>query len=320
MKPKFLVTGGTGFIGSFLVEELVKRKAEVYCLVRRPSLRWIEPLRTKIKIINGDITKPATLKGLSSLKFDAVFHLAGLTKAKRPAQFFEFNSLGTYNLLESVKADKFIYMSTQAAAGPGTRENPRKEDDPPQPVSMYGKSKQAAEEHVLRFSGKFTTVILRPVSVYGPRDVDFYYTFKMIKKGICPVLAPYTPFNIVYVEDVVKAALLAFEKDVRSGSIYFVAGPVTTQKEFMELTARVMKKKPIYIKVPKFLVSTAAFLNEILSKKPHIFNTDKVKELYQPGWVVDTSKALKELGFEYTVELEEGLRRTINWYREVNWL
>jgi len=171
-----LVTGGSGFIGSHLVEILLAQGHAVRCLLRDPGRpRWLAGLPVEIQ--RGDCTDPASL--ISAVQgVEQVFHLAGVTRARRRRDYFLHNLRGTGNLLRAcATADnpprRFVFLSSQAAAGPSRDGRPLTEDDAPAPLTAYGLSKLAAEKAVLGYAHRLPTVVLRPSTVYGPRDRDF---------------------------------------------------------------------------------------------------------------------------------------------------
>src|SRR3990172_2848019 len=174
---KALVTGATGFIGSHLTEELIRRGYSVTCLVRKASSpRWLDGIEATM--VCGDCEDEGSLNGLSA-DFDYIFHLAGLTKAKRDDDFFRANSGGTENLLRVLsrkarRLKRFLYLSSLAAVGPSEDGAPLSERAAPHPVSSYGRSKREGEEINLRNRDRIPVTILRPPAVYGPRDMDFY--------------------------------------------------------------------------------------------------------------------------------------------------
>ena len=189
---KALVTGGTGFIGSHLTEALIRKGVQVRCLLRKTSdLKWLKGL--PIEFVHGDCNDKTSLeKAVRGV--DWVFHLAGVTKAIKEETYFEVNGLGTENLIHAClennpRLQKFIYISSQAAAGPSRNGCNKKELDPCEPVSFYGRSKRVGEELVLTHAHELPVLILRPSAVYGPRDKDIFAFFKCLSRRIkpCPV-------------------------------------------------------------------------------------------------------------------------------------
>ena len=154
---KALVTGATGFIGSHLVEELIKKGYGVTCLVRKTShLKWIEGL--DVTILCGDCEDEGSLDHLPP-DFDYIFHLAGLTKARKDEDFFCVNARGTENLMKAISTKvpglkRFIYLSSLSATGPSNNGTPLNETTVPKPVSSYGKSKLEGEGVIARYKDR----------------------------------------------------------------------------------------------------------------------------------------------------------------------
>ncbi len=323
-----LVTGGTGFVGSHLVELLLSSGYGVSCLVRDPSrLRWIKSL--DVHIIQGDCSEPATL--IPAVKnFSYVFHAAGLTKARRSREYYEVNQFGTRNILEACKEHnpglrKFIYVSSLGAAGPSEDKKPIKESVTPGPVSDYGKSKLLGEKETLRFKDNFPVVIMRPAAVYGPRDTDVFEFFRWAKKGYIIELSGGSRYvSFCFVRDVTRALLNAAETDTISGSIYFVADDVQySWSDFREALFRSGGITARTIKVPvpiAYLIGAITEVASIFSNKPALTNRQKIREAVQKYWTCDPGKIESELGFRTEYSLEKGLEITWKWYRDNGWL
>jgi len=224
---KALVTGATGFIGSHLVEDLLQRGIHVRCLVRKTSdLKWLRDL--PIDPVYGDCNDPNSL-GEAVKGVDQVFHLAGVTKAIQERTYFEVNAFGTENLIHAClehnsHLQKFIYLSSQAAAGPCRDGGMKRESDISAPVSPYGKSKRMGEELAMEHSHELPLLILRPCAIYGPRDRDIYAFFKLLSKRIKPCLSGQDQhISLCFVQDIIQAILLAAEARQPSGEVFFVS-------------------------------------------------------------------------------------------------
>jgi dihydroflavonol-4-reductase len=325
---KVLVTGGTGFIGSHLVESLLQRGAQVRCLLRKTSdVKWLKGL--PIEVVHGDCSDKASLG--KAVKFvDQVFHLAGVTKAIKEETYFEVNAIGTENLIHACLENnphlqKFIYLSSQAAAGPSRNGNKKKESDPCEPVSPYGQSKRMGEELALAHVHELPLLILRPSAVYGPRDKDIYAFFKCLSKKIKPcLLGQVQHLNLCYVQDIVQAILLAADSQAESGEIFFLSdGHEYRMEEIGDIFARTMGVRAFRIRVPKQMILGIASFSEYFSKfskRPSLLNKGKVKEMVQRDWVCNITKAKTVLGFEPRIPLPEGAKLTFEWYRKENWL
>jgi len=317
-----LVTGATGFIGSHLCEELVRRGYKVTCLSRTSSnLKWIENL--DIRLSKGDCTDSVSLLSLVE-GADYIFHLAGLTKATCDDDFFCINAKGTENLIKAVSErnpglKRFIYLSSLAAAGPSRDGTPVREDAHPEPVSSYGRSKLEGEKAVLRYKDFIPITILRPPAVYGPRDRDMLVMFKMIKKGVFFDLGK-CYYSLLYVDDLVRGIISCAENKKAEGKVYFLSDSkfYTGEEIAMEICSA-LDVKAVPLKVPKFAMYFFAFIGEKINKQG-IINRDRIKDFKHSHWICDPRKVKEEIGFIPKVGLKEGIKWTADWYRIHRWL
>jgi nucleoside-diphosphate-sugar epimerase len=325
---KVLVTGGTGFIGSHLVEVLLQKGIQVRCLLRKSSdLKWIKGL--PVEYAWGDCRDRSSLKE-AVMGVNQVFHSAGITKAVRIEAFFEINAYGTENLIRAClehnpDLQKFIYVSSQAAAGPSPNGNRKKETDGCHPVSPYGRSKRLGEELALSHGHKLPILILRPSAVYGPRERDIYFFFRLLSKGIhlCPS-NPDQHISLCYVQDVVQAIFLAAETRPSRSEIFFVSdGQDYPIEKIGDAFAQALGIHAFRLCVPKWILLRIASFSEYVSqvsKKPPLINRGKVEEMVQKNWVCDITKAKTVLSYDPGTPLARGARLTVDWYRKENWL
>jgi len=325
---KALVTGASGFIGSHLVEVLLERGAHVRCLIRMTSdLKWLRNL--PLELVRGDCSDRASLKEAVE-GVDIVFHLAGVTKAAKEKTYFDINAWGTENVIRAclehnMHLRKFIYVSSQAAAGPCRDGGRKKESDLCEPVSPYGRSKRMGEELAIAHSHELPILILRPCAVYGPRDRDIFCFFKILSKGIKPCLSGGDRHvSLCFVHDVIEAILQAADAQGFSGEIFFVSdGHEYRMEEIGDIFARVMEVTPRCLRVPTWMIFGIASLSEVLSfftKRPPLLSRGKVEEIVQQNWVCDITKAKTLLGFQPRMPLSQGAKVTVEWYRQENWL
>lgn len=325
---KVFITGSNGFLGSFVAETLSKKNYDVYCLVRKTSnLRWIKNL--KVNLVYGDATDRESLFR-NLVDMDYVIHTAGLKRALTPDKYYRVNQAGTLNLLEacvskSHNLKRFVYISSLAVSGPSSSNKPLTEEDECNPITYYGKSKLAGETEAKKFMDKLPITILRPPAVYGPRDEDIFSIFKIVSYGIKPVLSGVRNLlNLIYVEDLVDAIKVSMSSSRAIGKTYFTTDekPYSWDQMGNEIS-KALKIKPIRIVVPRSIFYVAGVLNDMLSKmlgKAAILNREKVKEMSARYWLCTSRKIEEELGWQSKVPLEEGIKKTVDWYKKERWL
>lgn len=323
---KIFITGGTGFIGSHIVEHFSNNNNyEVYALVRDPNnLKWLKDL--DIQLLKGDLYSIPPLPS----DIDYVIHSAGCTKSNKISEYNKINRDGTRSLFESLDSQyispkKIIYISSLGVTGPSLNDEPIIESQPPCPLTPYAKSKLQGEAEALKFKDKFPLIILRPGGVFGPRDTDFLHLFKSIKKGILPAIDSNQRLaSIIYVKDLVYAADLCLQKDIISGEIFNVINPQPySWDEFGHITSQILNKKlkKVIISYPiAFLIASLSQIMSKFRKNPSIIDKNKLKELNETCWVANCGKAVKQLGFQPQYSLKEAIQETVKWYHEHNWL
>ena len=326
---RVLVTGGTGFIGSHLVEALLKEGYSVRCLVRsQQNLRWLKDL--PVDLCEGDCTRPDTLESaVKDVKW--VIHTAGLTNANTRDAFMQQNCQGTKNLIDACirynsGIKRFVFLSSQAAGGPSDGNISRREEDPPTPITAYGQSKLDAESIVVSVKDKIPSTILRPSSVYGPRDSNFLPYLKLAEKGVLLDFGKGgRTISLCYVDDLVRGILTSMIQDTPSGSVYFFADKQPYQwAEFEEGVKKAMNLRRMRkITIPTQLVVIFAWLGQIYGKltgKPVMINRLRQAEFLHRHWACDTSKLINDLNFKSKWNLLDGLKTTVTWYGREGWL
>ncbi len=334
-RMKALVTGATGFIGSHLVESLLKKGLGVRCLVRETSsLKWIESYLPQdnisvsygasgIELFYGDCLEKDSL-GTAVSDVDYVFHVAGLTKAARNEDFYSVNVGGTKNVISAVIENnggikRFLFVSSLAASGPSSDGKALREDSEPHPVSYYGKSKLEAEGIVNHAGKTIPVTIIRPPAVYGPRDRDFYLFFKFIKRGIFPYWGK-SFYSMVYIDDLINGIILAAKSEVAQGKTYFISdNEIHTNEEIAFEIADIFQKRLTKVRLHRAIMPILANIGKKFGKEG-IVNRDKIRELSHACWICDAALAMRELDFKPSVSLKEGLKWTADWYRINRWL
>jgi len=323
-----LVTGASGFLGSHLAEKLAKRGYKVNCLVRKTSrLDWL--LDSQVEFVFGDIQEKESLKKIL-VDYEYIFHTAGLIKARDPGLFDRVNFQGTKNLLEAawenrLPLKRFVYISSLAASGPSLNGRPKRESDLCNPVSAYGKSKLAGEKVTLEFADKFPVTTIRPPGIYGPRDRQLLSIFRIAKRGIMPILgAGENQFCVIHVKDLANGIILAAESPRAVGQTYFMSdGASYTWRKAGEILAEVQGKKFRSLVIPKWSLALAANCSDLVAKvsgKNFYLTRRKIKELDYQVWVCDIEKARADLGFQPAYDFRSGVKETIEWYKEQNWI
>lgn len=310
------------------MEAFLRKGTEVRCLLRRRSdRRWLKDL--PIEVIYGDCRDKNSLR--EAVKgVDQVFHLAGVTKAIHEKTYFEVNAQGTENLIlacleNNPHLKKFVYLSSQAAAGPCLKGEKMSESDPCSPISVYGQSKRKGEELALNYATHLPILILRPCAVYGPRERDIYQFFKLLTKRVkLSVSGMEQRISLCYVEDIIQAILLASQSPQPSGEIFFLSdGQDYRLDEIGEILAKVIGINPYSFHLPEWTMMKMASFSELISKitkKPSLLNHGKMEEILQKNWVCDITKAKTALGFKPHILLEQGAKLTYEWYKKENWL
>lgn len=325
---KILITGASGFVGGFFVEEALKRNYDVYAGVRSSSNRkyLVNP---KITFFESALSDKKSLKEALKKygKFDYLIHNAGTTKTCQKDGFDKVNFQFTKNLIEALQEinaipEKFIYISSLAAYGPGDEKTlePIKDSDTPQPISLYGESKLKAEKYIKSLDG-FPYLIFRPTGVYGPREKDYYLSYKMIKQGLETYIGTSQQhITFIYVKDLSRLIFDSFETTI-SGKSYFVTDlKKYTTKEFNDIVKRILQKKTLSIVFPKSIVKVLALISEKLSciflGKVPTLNTEKFKEISSLNWLCESGDLVQDFDFKAEYDLEKGVQESIAWYKK----
>ena len=328
---KILITGASGFIGSFIVEEALKRGFETWAAVRKSSSReWLQDERIHFIELNLS-SKEQLVEQLRGKDFDYVVHAAGVTKCLNKQDFHRINTEGTRNLAEALlevgmPLKRFVFVSSLSIFGAIKEQQPYeeiRESDTPQPNTEYGKSKLEAEKYLATTTLPY--IILRPTGVYGPREKDYFIMAKSIQQhSDFAVGYQQQDITFVYVSDVVQAVFLALTNG-ENGRKYFLSdGEVYQSTTFSDLIHEELGRPWwIRIKAPIWVLRIITFIGEYVGQmtgKVTALNNDKFHILKQRNWRCDIQPAIDELGYQPTVKLEEGVRRSIKWYKEHGWL
>lgn len=326
---KVLVTGGSGFLGSHIAEQLARQGHAVRALVRKSSNTKFLSTVQGVELAYGAVEdKDAVAHAADGI--DAVIHSAGVVKAKTPADFAATNVDGTRNLLEvaldrRTRIKRFVFVSSLAAHGPSSDGAPIAHDCVPSPVTAYGRSKLAAERMVTAAKDDLLVTTIRPPTIYGPRDTEMLAFFESLAMGVLPVMGKGTQkLSVIYAEDAARACIAAITNEHASGRAYYVEdGRSYTLGEMAELYLGTTGKRAFRVPVPIPLLHVAALGNELWGKvrnEARMFTRDKINELIAPHWVCSSEPIRNELGWKPEVQWAEGAKRTAEWYRAAGWI
>ena len=319
-----LVTGASGFVGGHLVERLVSGGSTVRALLRSASSQqWLkEGANLRIHRAGFDDTSGLE-EALSGVR--AVYHLAAVTSASKHNDYFRANLHATRSLVDAVRKVApdavFVLCSTQAAAGPSRGGRPLTEMDPPQPISPYGKSKLEAEQIVIE-SG-LHAVVVRPPTVYGPRDRDILEMFRWASWGLAPVVGFHDQkLSIVHVHDLISGLIAA--SGAPRGSTYFITdGRTHTRSGLIQMIAKAVERNTMGIRIPTMLALSYAYVSRafasISGTKP-LLTPERIRDFSEPDWTCDDTRARRELGYESVINIEDGMLQTARWYKEQKWI
>ena len=320
------VTGGTGFIGSHLTEALLRRGyKEVRCLIRSKP-KWlagqdIVPVRATL------MDQSAIAEAVADV--DYVYHLGGVTRAPTWDALYEGNVTATLNLLRAVElanpsVRRVLITSTLAVVG-RTSGRTADESTPRDPVSRYGQSKAAMEDAVWKQYGlRLPVTMIRPSSVYGPRDRDIYTFFQSVNRGICPMLRGDRGLSLVHASDLVRGIIDAAESPAASGETYFLGSDQRVSwSELRRAATTTLQRRAFPVYLPRtlvpFLGAASELLGRMLGRYPPL-NREKTAEILHAAKICSSAKAGRDFGYHQKVPLRSGVAATVAWYRSKGWL
>lgn len=328
-----LVTGGTGFIGSHLVEKLLEEGREVKVLALKNPWEPIEVENRNIveqkgaRIVFGDLRNKEGLRE-AVRGVDSVFHLGAISRPMRipPRLYYEINRDGTKNILEIARKEgvkKFVYVSTVSVLGGSPDGHPLREEDYQPEVSHYALSKKEGENIVLRYfwQYRFPAVVVRPCLIYGPRCLVRRIMFKYVKRGLFPLFNNgRARMEFCYVKNLVEAILLAEKNDHVLGEIFNITdGQSYEIGQILKTIAEEIGTHPPFIQIPVWMGKSFGYGMEVVSKIRGVyppFSSTAVDWMSKSQSVYACTKAKELLGYQPTVSLREGIRETVAWYKE----
>jgi nucleoside-diphosphate-sugar epimerase len=326
---RILITGGTGFTGTALVRRLLDAGHAVVTLDYKEGLQSGALRSRGAQLVTGSVTDPGVVdRCMKGVEF--VFHLAAAFRELNvPNSFYdEVNVGGTRIVLEAARRHgvrKFVYCSTCGVHGNVDRP-PANEDAPIKPADYYQRTKYEAEAIVLDRRGQgMETLIIRPAAIYGPGDPErFFMIFKRVAEGTFPMFGSgRTLYHPLYIDNLVDAFLLCLRPGAGQGRAYLIADQDYYSLE--EIVQAVARALGVTVRIPHYPVLPVVALGHLVEKicrplgvTPPIF--PRRVDWYRQNRAFDISRARTELGFAPRISLDEGLRRTGAWYREMGYL
>lgn len=330
---KVLITGASGFIGSFIVEDALYRGWETWAGVRpTSSRRYLHDKRINFVNLNLD-SEEELVEQLRGKDFDYVVHAAGATKCLHREDFFRINTDGTKHLVNALlrlkmPIKKFVYLSSLSVFGAIHEQQPYQEiteADTPRPNTAYGESKLQAERFLDGVAASLPVVVLRPTGVYGPRERDYYMLAKSIKRHVdFAVGFKRQDITFLYVSDLVEAVFLALEKGPAGRKYFLSDGKVYQSRTFSDLCWKELGRPfLIRLKAPLWALRVVTLMGECwgrMTGRVTALNNDKYNILKQRNWRCDITPARRELEFSPIYDLRMGVNEAIDWYLENEWL
>ena len=323
MVKNILVTGATGFAGSHLAKRLVKEGYNLRVLVRKTSdLSRIKDL--KLDIVYGDLRDKKSVN--TALKgVDLVYNIAASYQDYNLSNddYWAINYKGTKNLLDAsvkYKIKRFVHCSTTGVLG--DVKEIANENAPYNPCDIYQETKAEAEKLVLEYYKKYNlhVVVVRPTGIYGPGDKRFLKLIKAINERKFFMIGKGDKlYHLTYIDDLVNGFILAGIKENAVGQVYNIGGPRSVKmNDFVLLISKTLKVPASKIKIPIFPVLAFSwicdkFLRPLGIKPPIV---PRRLDPFRKNRAFDISKAKRELGYKPKVDLKEGIKRTVQWYKE----
>lgn len=310
------LTGATGFVGRRVLALCAESALAVRVLARRPAA--LDPaLNPGLEIVEGDILDDTALHELTA-GAAAVIHCAGAITALRPDTFTSVNVEGTRRLVAAARRarnGRFVHVSSLAAREPG--------------LSGYGLSKRLGEREVMDGLAPDRWVIVRPPAVYGPGDAATLPLMDQLTRRTAWLPGTRRQrFSLIYVDDLARALLLLARSREPCGSVHELHDARADGYGWADVAAAVAANEGHPRKVhylPQAMLAAVAHLSDGWTRATGRplrlpISPAKVRELYHRDWVCRNTLQDEAIGWSAMVGLEEGLARTLDWYRRNGWL
>jgi len=300
---RLAITGGTGFVGSHLIDTAVAAGHHAVALTRREQLP-----RDGVTWVGGDLHDRSALERLVD-DTEAVIHVAGVITGQNASVFEKANVEGTLTMLAAATAGgvrRFVDVSSLAAREPK--------------LSLYGASKAGAEELV--HSSGLDWTIVRPPAVYGPGDKETLELFRMAKLGLM-LMPPKGRVSVIHVHDLCRLLLALAEPQAPSNMLIEPDDGKTggwTHREFARALGNAVGTKPAIVSSPGIILRLAARADQLFRRQRAKLTVDRAAYFSHRNWVVEPKRAAPADVWNPEIETLKGLKDTADWYREQGWL
>ena len=318
------VTGASGFVGGHLVDALRARGDTVTCLVRSPAAAAALQ-QNGIRAVAGHLGDPAALAALLE-GAELVYHVAGAVAARTEGEFYRVNVEGTTRMAWAARkagVRRFLHVSSLSVTGPALPGRPPDESGPPRPVTLYGRSKHAAED-VVRASGLAFTIV-RPPGVYGPRDRQFLRLFRIVRRGWAPLLSGgVQELSLVHAADLAEALIAAALSPRTVGGTYHAASAeVVSQAALYQGVARALGRRVRLIALPPLAVRAVLHARHAWARlrgRSTLLSPGSAVELMAAAWTCSSEALARDAGWRARITLQDGLEETAGWYKQAGWV
>lgn len=330
--PKVLITGASGFVGSWLVQESLSRGWETYAGIRSTSSKELL-VDDRIHFAILDFSDDHHMrKLLLDGQYDYIIHNAGVTRAQQDAVYFKVNATYSHRFAElalEVLGDqlkKFVYISSIEAYGSAdnTPDEVVNNEVTPSPRTTYGLSKLRAEQALLSIPS-LPLIILRPTAVFGPAEKDFFAFWKTIKTyRVTPTVGnKHIKYTFIYVKDLARVVMDAASSKITQRAYFVGDGRIHKMGDFLSHIAKSLGVKALSFTIPYFIIDAAAGVTGVLDKltgKKSLLNDEQVAKAKAQNWDCDISDLVSDLGFMPRYTLEEAIIETTEWYVDQGWI
>ena len=323
---KILITGASGFIGSYLVEKALEKNWDVTAAVRKTSDKtYLQDKRIRFLELDFGNEQQLTEKLKQTGGFDYVIHNAGATKVLNAADYFYTNTEHTERFVRAlayIPPRKFVFVSSLAALGPANPNSIIRADDIPHPISAYGESKLEAE-NFLEKACPFPYIVVQPAGVYGPRDKDLFTVFQILARGIDVQLGSEAQkISLIHAQDLTEAIYTVMEFGTDSKKYIINDGTNYLSSDLSDAIKKAFNKKAVKINIPLSVVRLIANVSEKIGKlrnKTTMIYPERI-EMSISNWHTEKPAIFSELNFKPHFDLYTGIKQTADWYKKEKWI